>query len=311
MATPTYFQEQQGLSSLLKTPVNIALDPEAVSRIVSLPPFLPIPGALNLRVVTAPNLALNTVYRSGAFFGVSPEAFATFTKEYNITTIFDLRLEEEVSKNPDPVVHGVEIVLIPNASPFLAEKKADDTDLPSPGKRWHLSEFVENGGVDGYLKMYGNVLENTHKDAYRVVFEHLKNNIQGGILFHCTAGKDRTGILSALILELVGTSREEIAHDYALTRVGFEPWRELLTKTFMTQAESTFKEPGMLAFAGVNGINIVRLLEWMDEKWGEKGTGGVEGYLIKDLGLSANDVEKIKLRLKKRGAGGSAVKPEA
>ena len=40
---------------------------------------------------------------------------------------------------------------------------------------------------------------------------------EGGVLVHCAAGKDRTGILIAIILALLGTPREVISEDYALT----------------------------------------------------------------------------------------------
>lgn len=43
---------------------------------------------------------------------------------------------------------------------------------------------MENEGVDGYVKMYGNVLD-THKDAFKAVFERLRDR-EGGALFHCT-----------------------------------------------------------------------------------------------------------------------------
>ena len=43
-------------------------------------------------------------------------------------------------------------------------------------------------------------------------------NAPGGVLFHCTAGKDRTGVVSAILLTLVGVSDEDIVYDYAISR---------------------------------------------------------------------------------------------
>ena len=48
----------------------------------------------------------------------------------------------------------------------------------------NFANFATNEGVDGYVKMYGNILD-THREAYRVVFEKLKEG-DGGVLFHCT-----------------------------------------------------------------------------------------------------------------------------
>jgi hypothetical protein len=100
-----------------------------------------------------------------------------------------------------------------------------------------LKEFKERGAVKVVVPMYRKMLE-THKEVFRGVFGWLREGGLGGggLLFHCTrswacsslqlwlvilkncrhlAGKYRTGVLAALILELVGTSREFIAHDYA------------------------------------------------------------------------------------------------
>lgn len=45
---------------------------------------------------------------------------------------------------------------------------------------------------------------------------------------HCTAGKDRTGVLVALVLALVGVEDEVIAQEYALTELGLAQWREMI-----------------------------------------------------------------------------------
>jgi protein tyrosine/serine phosphatase len=119
------------------------------------------------------------------------------------------------------------------------------------------------------------------------------------------AGKDRTGILSALILALTNAPKEEIAKDYALTRIGIEPYREFLLTALMQQMGKTFssevfEDPGMLELCGVRGPTIVAVLEWMGEKWGSVGKGsypGVEGYLIQELGFEREDVEKIRKNL--------------
>lgn len=55
----------------------------------------------------------------------------------------------------------------------------------------------------------------------------------GGVLVHCHAGKDRTGIVTALVLSLLGVDEEVIADDYALTSLNLEPlileWLDSLT----------------------------------------------------------------------------------
>ena len=68
----------------------------------------------------------------------------------------------------------------------------------------------------------------SHQSAFKSVFQHIHDHPGEPFLFHCTAGKDRTGVLAALVQSLAGTPVSDIAHDYALTRVGIEPAKDLL-----------------------------------------------------------------------------------
>lgn len=59
------------------------------------------------------------------------------------------------------------------------------------GEHWRTArfnithtDFVENNGRDGFVKMYDNVLK-THREPYKKVFETLRDG-KGGVLFHCT-----------------------------------------------------------------------------------------------------------------------------
>jgi protein-tyrosine phosphatase len=60
----------------------------------------------------------------------------------------------------------------------------------------------------------GFILDNTAR--YRSLFEHLLA-CDAPLVFHCTAGKDRTGLAAALILLALGVSRDDVMHDYLLT----------------------------------------------------------------------------------------------
>lgn len=66
--------------------------------------------------------------------------------------------------------------------------------------------------------------------AYRRIFEHLRDRPGEACLVHCTAGKDRTGVLVALVLKLVGVEDRVIAEEYALTELGLAQWREMIVE---------------------------------------------------------------------------------
>ena len=54
-----------------------------------------------------------------------------------------------------------------------------------------------------------------------------KGGVDGGLIFHCTAGKDRTGVLAAVVLRLLGVDDDTICWEYAITEPGLGSWRDL------------------------------------------------------------------------------------
>lgn len=91
--------------------------------------------------------------------------------------------------------------------------------------KWeHLGrEFREGDDVVPYLRQrYSGMLES----GYVAVRDSLDVIASGEpVLFHCMAGKDRTGLVAAALLSVLGVSEEDIAADYELSNVGIARWR--------------------------------------------------------------------------------------
>jgi len=299
-------QTSPDLSELLKITIRKPLPEDAVKKILSAPPFLQVPLSLNLRSISAPDLAPGIIYRSGSLSHLPPSSLSLFRSDHNITTIFDLRSRNERERSAAPQIDGIETVWVPStidinsgvvgAGSVEGQSKTALHDVKP-------ADFVANGGIDGYIAMYGNVLK-THRNAYKAVFERLRDG-EGGVLFHCTAGKDRNGVLAALIHALLESSEEVIVEDYVLTRIGVEPFRESLLQALLQQMGRTgeqagFDEPGVEEMCGTQGPVILAFLNSLDGKYGSVGEGkyaGAKGYLIQELALTAEDLEKIKKNL--------------
>lgn len=111
-----------------------------------------------------------------------------------------------------------------------------------------------------------------------------------------TAGKDRTGILAALILQLAGCSADLIARDYTLTRIGSEPVRDMFMKNLVSKDAQS--DPDTLrCMAGVTSIHYESMIQFLAQLE-EAYPRGAEGYLKNALGFSDGDLEKIKANLK-------------
>lgn len=110
-----------------------------------------------------------------------------------------------------------------------------------------------------------------HQGQLREVFQSLATHQDGAVLFHCAAGKDRTGIVAAILLSLAGVDREAIIHDYAISS---HYLRE-------STAGATSSPPGVMA----------HFLDVLDGQY-----GGAHAFLRR-IGLSEDEVAALTRRL--------------
>jgi hypothetical protein len=109
---------QPSLFDLVQTDMSTPLSPSFLS-VLNEPPFIPIPGVINLRDVGAvtdpssstPNpLRKGLIYRSGALNQITEEGKRMLRDELGVKVILDLRSKGERGRNPEPVIEGVEAV---------------------------------------------------------------------------------------------------------------------------------------------------------------------------------------------------------
>ncbi|GAA3119968.1 hypothetical protein GCM10020001_045240 [Nonomuraea salmonea] len=90
-------------------------------------------------------------------------------------------------------------------------------NLPIEGRRWELTPYNEEVGIARYLAdRYLEITEDGVANL-RTALETVAAADNAPVVVHCAAGKDRTGVLTALVLSLVGVDEDDIVADYALT----------------------------------------------------------------------------------------------
>lgn len=111
---------------------------------------------------------------------------------------------------------------------------------------------------------------------------------RGATLFHCTAGKDRTGLLAALVLESVGVPRTVVLEDYALTHERIGPVRERL----LDDARARGIDPAEFArLLGADAEVLEDALEHVDRRF-----GGAATFLLTH-GLPETTMSRLRARL--------------
>ncbi|KKZ67761.1 hypothetical protein EMCG_06578 [[Emmonsia] crescens] len=276
---PTYV-----LRDVVETNVLTSISAEVVSHIISSPPFISVPGLFNFRDLSHPHatatpLKKNYIFRSGMLAFLEDEGKVKLTTDLGVKKIFDLRTAPERERFPSPEIEGVQLRWLPSAQDTV---------------RFTWADYGVGDPVLAMMKMYKNILV-SHVPIYRDVFEHIRDFPEEPFFFHCTAGKDRTGVLAALILRIAGYSPDIIVEDYVLTRVGFEPAREALYKELLGKEdldESTTR--GIVVAGGILYETMVQFLGFVEVEY----ENGAEGYLRSKLGFPPEHIERIRANLR-------------
>ncbi|CEO60545.1 hypothetical protein PMG11_05168 [Penicillium brasilianum] len=268
--------DTDNLHDVLNTDIKTPIPESTVSKIISLPPFITISGVSNFRDLSYENnIRPGYVYRSANLSDITEDGKAMLAADLGITTIFDLRNEGEREKAPPPQIEEVDTVWMPYGS--------------RPASL-NLRDFAgEDHGSSGFVKMYMGILE-ACVPAFTQVFKHIRDQPDDPFVFHCSAGKDRTGVLAALVLLLMGRPQDEIIKDYILTRAGLENVRENLTQALALDEGTDHLRPeaiGMLELSGVRAQAMAAFLKTFRSTYGS----GAEGYLTTKLGFSHGDIK--------------------
>ncbi|KGO58874.1 Protein-tyrosine/Dual-specificity phosphatase [Penicillium expansum] len=280
--------ETDQIREILNTDIRTPIPQALVTRITSLPPFIPIPGVSNFRDLShnGNKLRPGFVYRSGNLSDILGPGKSIIAAELGITTIFDLRNEGERQKAPAPSITGVDTVWLPyGARPATLNLR----DFAGPDK-----------GAAGFVKMYFGVLE-AAAPCFTQIFKHIRDNPDDPFIVHCSAGKDRTGVFAALILLLINRPHHDIIYDYILTRVGLESARENLMQASAVNlgtdgvdvSQLSPEAVGMLELCGVRATSMADFLVSFEKSY----RNGVEGYLIDRLGFTQTDVLTMRKNL--------------
>ena len=159
--------------------------------------------------------------RSGKLSTLAPDKCAELCKRFNIKCVIDLRTSVEAAEFPDPLPDGVvylQIPLLKDAAVGITHETGSDPMTIIKNLRKHPEKLKEM--IPDFKQLYTDiVIDEYSRTQLDKVVETLRKNAENGIctLYHCTAGKDRTGIVSMALLKSYGVSNEEIVDDYMRT----------------------------------------------------------------------------------------------
>lgn len=194
--------------------------------------------SLDYEEVNGPALHPGLVYRSALpLFQEEPEMIRIL-QAHGVRTIIDLRTDEEKSEHcySEAVLSRFEVISVPIDS-FTSIRQPDDD-------------------YSDYMNPLHHIFQEC-KAGISQVFSILQARRSYPVLFHCFAGRDRAGVIAALLLDLLGFSKETIVQDYMLS-------------------------------PGAKAANIKQLVAEVQRM------GGAIDYLQQEVGLTSQQVDQIR-----------------
>ncbi|WTW95955.1 tyrosine-protein phosphatase [Streptomycetaceae bacterium NBC_01309] len=228
------------------------------------------------------------VYRSDALTKLT-DADVARLQTLGVDTVADLRTDFELNLNgPDKVPAGTEVLRVPVSDGGMYQKLNEVIASKDPVKQ---AEALGNGKAEQLLIDANRSFVNDA--SQRAQFTEVIKRIANGetTLFNCSAGKDRTGWMSAVILTALGVDRATVTQDY------------LLSNTYLKAAND--KTKAGLKYAGLmqNPDLLDPLLgvqkQYLDAAFDEvqKQYGSFDRFLRVGLGLDGMTLAKLRLRL--------------
>ena len=190
--------------------------------------------------------------------------------EFGLKTVIDLRSPKELERSPNPFADHDEVDYL-NVSLFGSLFETEDANAIMPS-------------LEG---IYVSALE-LCRPAIRTVLEAMANS-ESVTLFHCTAGKDRTGIIAALLLANAGVPDGAIAEDYALTEELAKPMLERLLEEGIKDGMERESYSKLLT---AQGSTMHATLGYLEGRF-----GGVQNYLKTGLELAPKTIEVLRQKL--------------
>ncbi len=224
--------------------------------------------------------------RSGDLYHISVADQDTLHWEYHLSAVIDLRTPAERDRKPDATIPYVRYYHIP----IMEEETYTLAAFPTP------EEFILNfrDDPDEYMiRLYENFIRDQFSvKQFALFLDRILRQEEGAVLWHSSSGKDRAGVGTALLLCVLGVSKEDIIEDFVKSNTYLEGEMEYMIR---------FMESRTIVDART--MDNIRLLhkvkpEYLEAVFSaiEKYYGTVDRFLRRALYLTPKAIEDLKSR---------------
>ena len=232
--------------------------------------------------------------RSGNLSKATDDDVAVLKEKYRLSNVFDFRFEAEANAAPDRIIDGVSYTHLSTLPKALAKGfssgRVDTTKEVSRDMLAMLMRYAFEPQAQAMAqRLYPAIVTDSAAQRYYGTFLRGVLRAEGGVLWHCSQGKDRAGWASAFLLAALGASRETIVEDFDLSNQSYAPAVEAMTEKVKGKEGADGAVAFIRAMVGVSRENFEAALDLIDQKY-----GSLSHYIEQQLGFSKEEQQQLR-----------------
>lgn len=233
-----------------------------------------------------------SLLRSALLAPASPRDLERLAAEFDIKAVYDFRSEHETARVPDKPVPGAEYVNLPvlntNGNLFkgMFARPGENVD-PMAKMISFICGPASKMLVDGFYISF--VDDQFCQEQYASFFRHLIASSCPHVLWHCSQGKDRTGLAAAFLLRALGADRETIIEDFDDSNIAYAEITERVKGLVLEHGGTAEDLEVTQSLLGVNTQWFIDALDFIDTQY-----GGLDSYLSNQLHVTSEDIATLR-----------------
>ncbi len=232
--------------------------------------------------------------RSGCLAKATDSDVTMLKEKYHLTDVFDFRFEAEANAAPDRIIDGVSythLSTLPAAliQGFSSAGRSDTARMDMKDMAAVLLKYAFDPKAQTMARqLYPAIVTDSLSQRYYGAFLQGVLRAEGGVLWHCSQGKDRAGWASAFILAALGADRKTIVEDFDLSNQSYARAVEAMTAKVREQGGDTEAVAFIQAMIGVSRENFEATLDLIDQRY-----GSLADYVEHQLGFSKEAQQQL------------------
>ena len=227
--------------------------------------------------------------RTEGLDGLSGEDAAELAQRYSVSNVVDFRMGYERKLAADQEIPGaqnewISVYEMDMSDPENVELMKRIGELESP-----LQKSVEYAKTGKLASLYTEILLSERGQQGYARFFDILLHADGAVIWHCTYGKDRTGVAAALVLYALGVDEDTIMQDFLLTNTVYAQEIAQLEAGLRAAGYDDAVVGEAQAMAGVKGEYLQAALDAVKREY-----GSVEDYIRNQLGVSDGELQQLR-----------------